>query len=147
MDIQLTEHFKLSEFIKSSYISAMPAGPIKRWYLAQQNLLNYDIFMSVFMLANRVLQPARYLLGECIHVNSGYRCNKLNSAVGGVEGSQHLLGLAADVTCDDNAKLYDILFNLDFDQLICYGPRENPRFIHVSYVSSQVNRHQVIFKK
>ena len=41
------------------------------------------------------------LRGECgglpIHILSGTRCEAWNEAVGGVPGSKHLLGLAADI--------------------------------------------------
>jgi uncharacterized protein YcbK (DUF882 family) len=44
------------------------------------------------------LEKLRSLCGDrAIHVNSGFRCNKHNVAVGGSEGSQHTLGLAADI--------------------------------------------------
>ncbi len=38
-------------------------------------------------LIDNVLDPARQLLGAPIYVNSGYRCEKLNKAVGGVTRS------------------------------------------------------------
>lgn len=43
------------------------------------------------------LEQLRALGQEPIIVNDGYRCPEHNEAVGGVSGSQHTLGLAADV--------------------------------------------------
>lgn len=48
-----------------------------------------------------ILQMIRSEVGGPLKINSGYRCEKHNSsrAVGGVRGSQHVLGKAADVSC------------------------------------------------
>lgn len=35
--------------------------------------------------------------GKAIRINSGYRCPSHNKSVGGVQNSQHVLGLAVDV--------------------------------------------------
>jgi uncharacterized protein YcbK (DUF882 family) len=43
------------------------------------------------------LQRLRLRLGRAITVLSGCRCAKHNAAVGGAAGSQHMLGLAADI--------------------------------------------------
>jgi len=40
-----------------------------------------------------------------IHISSGYRCPKLNKAVGGSRTSQHPKAQAADITMDDYSKL------------------------------------------
>lgn len=44
-----------------------------------------------------VFEPVRTLLAVPLHVTSGYRCVRLNSAVGGRPTSRHVLALAADV--------------------------------------------------
>lgn len=44
-----------------------------------------------------VLDIVRAYIGKPILVNSGYRCKKLNEMVGGVQGSMHTKGLAADI--------------------------------------------------
>ena len=43
-------------------------------------------------LIDNVLDPLRELYGKPIIVNSGYRCIKLNKAIGGAKNSQHLVG-------------------------------------------------------
>ena len=48
-------------------------------------------------LVQNLLDPLREAFGKPIVVNSGYRCHELNEAVGGVDGSYHLKGLAADI--------------------------------------------------
>lgn len=82
-----------------------------------------------------VLDPIRRMWGKPIIVNSGYRCPKLNAAVGGSATSQHMKGEAADITAGDpikNKKLFDMIAQsaIPFDQLI---DEKNYRWIHVSY--------------
>ncbi|MBR1486634.1 MAG: hypothetical protein IJ597_05205 [Synergistaceae bacterium] len=77
-----TKNFKVSEF-------ACKCGcqPNK----VQQSIIN-------------LCQKIRDKAGIPIRVNSGYRCEKHNAKVGGVKGSQHTLGLAADLSCAKGAK-------------------------------------------
>lgn len=82
-----------------------------------------------------VLDPIRRMWGKPIIVNSGYRCPKLNAAVGGSATSQHMKGEAADITAGDptkNKELFDMIARsaIPFDQLI---DEKNYRWIHVSY--------------
>lgn len=57
---------------------------------------NPALRMNGARFAADVFEPVRAILGA-LHVTSGYRCPRLNSAVGGQPASHHLLGLAADV--------------------------------------------------
>ena len=43
-------------------------------------------------------QKIRDALGVPVRVNSGYRCATHNAKVGGVKGSKHTLGMAADLS-------------------------------------------------
>lgn len=45
-----------------------------------------------------VLQYIRMRCGKAVNINSGFRTEPHNKAVGGVAGSQHLYGTAADIT-------------------------------------------------
>lgn len=61
--------------------------------------------------------------GRPIIVSSGFRCPKLNDAVGGSPNSAHLKGLAADFIAPKFGTPYDICqaivrHNIIFDQLI-----------------------------
>ena len=97
---------------------------------------------NVKALVSEVLDPVREKLGMPIVVNSGYRCEKHNKAVGGVRNSQHLRGEAADIHCADNERLKQLIIeNGKFDQLITY-----PTFLHVSYKRTGGNRHQRLKK-
>ena len=97
---------------------------------------------NVKALVSEVLDPVREKLGMPIVVNSGYRCEKHNKDVGGVRNSQHLRGEAADIHCQDNERLKQLIIeNGKFDQLIDYGS-----FLHVSYKRIGQNRHQRLKK-
>jgi len=101
-------------------------------------------------LVERVLDPLREAYDNPIVVDSGYRCPKLNKAVGGVSNSQHVTGEAADIRTlsdrpKDNRKLFDLIIKLKlpFDQLIDeYGYN----WIHVS-CSRKNNRGQILHIK
>ena len=47
----------------------------------------------------RRLQKMRDEIGQPLIINSGYRCETHNRAIGGAKDSQHLYGRAADVSC------------------------------------------------
>ena len=105
---------------------------------------------NIEALVANVLDPVREAYGKPIYVNSGYRCEKHNKAVGGVPKSQHMLGLAADISLrltayglqEELMKLVRIIvLQGRFDQLII-----SPTFLHVSYRRSGVNRHKVLRK-
>lgn len=95
-------------------------------------------------LVDNVLDPLREKFGKPIIVNSGFRCQVLNKAVGGVPSSQHTKGEAADIdtgTKEGNRELFDIIRKeLNFDQVI---DEKDFSWIHVSYKKSG-NRKQTL---
>lgn len=100
-----------------------------------------EVITRLDALIENLLDPIREAWGKPIKVNSGYRCPKLNKAVGGVGNSQHLYGEAADITTgtkDGNKALYEFIRkNYVFDQLI---DEKNYSWVHVSF--RMVNRNQ-----
>lgn len=92
-------------------------------------------------LIEAVLDPLREWYGKPIRVNSGFRCEALNEAVGGSDTSQHRLGEAADITVGTkkgNKKLFEyIKDNLPFDQLI---NESNFSWVHVSYREGRLRK-------
>lgn len=100
-------------------------------------------------LVHHVLQPLRDAMGHEVKIGSGYRCPRLNQAVGGVSNSQHLKGEAADL-CIDGDKMKGrkwftwIQSHCDFDQLILEHSKTGSYWVHVSYRSDGKNRKQVI---
>lgn len=103
--------------------------------------------VNILRLVNNVLDPLRTAWGKPIVVNSGYRCAKLNKAVGGASSSQHLTGQAADIEDasrrrEENKKLFELIIKLGlpFDQLINEFDYD---WIHVSF-SSTSPRKQIL---
>ena len=106
-------------------------------------------------IARDVFEPLREWVGGPIKINSFFRGEPVNTAIGGSKRSQHMKGQAIDI--DDtfghktNAEMYHyIKDNLDYDQLIWeFGDSENPNWVHVSYVTHRPNRKilTVAFKK
>ena len=97
-------------------------------------------------LVDHVLDPLREAWGAPVIVTSGYRCPRLNAAVGGAHRSQHTLGEAADIRTvsdlpEDNRRLRDLIISLGlpFDQLI---DEFDCDWLHVSYRPSP--RHQIL---
>ena len=100
-------------------------------------------------LIEQLLDPIRAAWGAPITVNSGFRAQLLNKAVGGVSTSQHLKGEAADITAGspaENKRLFDKIVELQkdgriaFDQLI---DESGYKWIHISYRAGK-NRNQIL---
>jgi len=128
---QISKNFTLTEFTKSH--TAAKNG-IK-------NIPNEKQEKSITLLVCRVLQPARDSFGKSITISSGFRSDELNAVVGGVSDSQHCAGEAADLKCEDNKLLFNIIReNGKFDQLI---NEYNYSWIHVSYREGN-NRGEVL---
>ena len=104
-------------------------------------------------IAEGLFEPLRKWVGGPIKINSFFRGEPVNTAIGGSKYSQHMKGQAMDI--DDtfghktNAEMYHyIKDNLDFDQLIWeFGDDENPNWIHVSYVTHRENRKKLTIAK
>jgi len=137
MATQLTKNFTMEELSHSNtaVLKGLKNSP-EEW---QQ--------INLKKLAMRLLQPLRDIYGEPFIINSGYRSQEVNEAVGGIPSSQHTKGQAADVQVKDPRKLLAALLKsgLDFDQAILYQDGRN-NFLHMSYNSGH-NRKQVLYSK
>lgn len=128
------KHFSIDELCKSKVADS----------LGIKNCPSTSEINSLTSLVDNVLDPLREKYGKPIIVNSGYRSIKLNKAVGSKQSSQHVKGQAADITAgskSENAKLFEILRTMDFDQLI---NEKDFSWIHVSYVKPP-NRRQILY--
>ena len=107
-----------------------------------------EIIEKLKVVATQV-QKVRDHFGKPLIISSGYRSEKLNSAIGGARNSQHTKGEAIDIQSTNgytNADIFNyIKNNLDFDQLIWeYGTRKEPKWVHISYKKSG-NRKQILY--
>lgn len=78
-------YFELREFLRSSQHPDIDNTP------------TFEIVDNLSELTERLLDSLRAAYGHPIRVTSGYRCSRLNEAVGGVPDSAHLYGHAADL--------------------------------------------------
>ena len=102
-------------------------------------------------LCMEVLQPLGDYLGKPVVISSGYRSEEVNRMVGGVKGSQHLKGEAADIHVENTEHLLKIMHFImeetDFDQLIWEKNKAGTQCVHVRYRRNGVNEHQVVSSK
>ena len=119
---RLSEHFTLEEMIFSSTAIR----------LSIDNSPSMPIVAHLTALAAG-LEKVRALLGAPMHIDSGYRCPSLNSAVGGAKESAHMTGYAADFTCQAFGPPLSIVQaivenGIKFDQCIQEGT-----WVHISF--------------
>ena len=134
--IRISKHISYKEATRSA--TALRLGI--------ENIPNEYQLQNMEMVAKKVFEPLREAVDAPIKINSFFRCEELNKAIGGSSKSQHCQGRAIDI--DDiyghvsNAFMYYyIKDNLDFDQLIWeFGTDDSPDWVHVSYVDEDSNR-------
>lgn len=139
MAIRISKNFTLEEFTASTTAKAKGIT----------NVPSTQQMANLCALVHHVLQPLRDAMGHDVKIGSGYRCPRLNQAVGGVSNSQHLKGEAADLCIDGDKtkgrKWFSwIQAHCDFDQLIWEHNAKGTYWVHVSYRSDGKNRKQVI---
>lgn len=119
-----------------------------------KNIPNDEERLNLIALVGAVLDPLRERYGKPINVSSGFRCRALNKNVGGVTGSQHCKGEAADIYSKEGAAANYELGRLIaergmFDQLIFENVGKNdllPKWIHVSWRRTGDNRQNILKK-
>ena len=83
------KNFKAEEFIASDTATRLGID---------NNIYDQEVLDNLMVVADKA-QEIRSLLGYPLKINSGYRCLKLNQAVGSKGTSQHLKGQALDFVC------------------------------------------------
>lgn len=140
MSTPVTMHFTMEELCASE--TAKKKGI--------NNKPNAQQMINLVYLCAYVLEPLRMAMKRPIKISSGYRCEALNKAVGGVYNSQHMKGQAADINIEGDMAFGRAVFDyirkhLTFDQLI-WEHSGSVYWVHVSYVYPDFgrNRKQVI---
>jgi hypothetical protein len=117
---QLTPNFSLAEMTTTSTgLPNIPTG------VTLQNLTH----------TAQQMEKIRAILGnKPIRVNSAFRSDAVNRAVGGVTTSAHSFGFAVDFVCPSFGTPYDVCVaiaesGLTFDQLI----HERRRWVHIGF--------------
>lgn len=145
----LSPHFELREFTESA--TARKHGLV--------NEPPAEAVENLRALCVHTLEPLREALKLLVIVTSGFRTKVLNDLLAhSSERSQHMLGQAADFYVSGHTestemgsrrelllKAFKLILTsecIDFDQLILY-----PTFIHVSFVSKERNRHNILLAR
>ncbi len=141
MNTNVTMHFTMEELYASATATAKGIN----------NKPSVQQMINLVYLTAYVLEPLRVAMNEPIKIGSGFRCQQLNKAVGGVYNSQHMKGQAADLCIDGDIQKGRKWFNyiknhLPFDQLIWEHNSKGTYWVHVSFVYPDFgkNRHKVI---
>lgn len=134
---------KISEHISYKEATFSPTAVAK----AIANEPNAVELQAMKEVAEMVFEPLRKWYNKPIKINSFFRSERLNTAVGGAKNSDHKFGRAIDMTAgskSENKKLFDwIKENVDFDQLI---NEHDFTWVHVSY-NIKKNRKQILVIK
>ena len=125
--VRLSQHFKLSEFLN-----------LRKY---PENIPTMQAVANLTYGCHLLLEPARLIAGPII-INSGFRCESVNKAVGGVRNSQHLKGQAADVRTQDPARfklLVDFLKSCEYTDQLLTGSG----WLHISWNPFASPRHYI----
>lgn len=144
-DIQLSPHFKLSEFTNSATASKYHIDNS----LSETCPIDAAIIDNLSKLCIHVLEPLRVAMGVPITIGSGYRCTTLNKLIGGVPHSMHLTGHAADIHIPDTKTgrkwMEWIIDNCQFYKIIWETADKHHFWIHVSYLEGENHNHVVSY--
>lgn len=132
------KHFNLEEFLTSSTARQKSIENLPSWEIIE-HLRELALF----------LDDLRDAWGSGIKVTSGFRNDKLNSKVGGVQNSIHKIGFAADIY-PANGKWEEFkrfvknwIKDKDFDQCII-EKKGKSEWIHIGlYNNSGQQRHNI----
>lgn len=139
------KYFELSEFVASDTAKKMGID----------NTPTFEQVERLMELTENFLEPLRTALGKPLIVESGFRCTKLNTSVGGSTTSAHLIGYAADITCPyisfnklvEFVKEWVLKANVKFDQLIIEtNPATGSQWLHVGYKDRFGRQRGQVFK-
>ena len=136
--MQLSKHFKLEEFEKSS--TAIRHGI--------ENKAGSGEIKNLTDLCYAVLEPVRAKFEKPIMITSGYRTEALCEILKSSKSSQHTKGEAVDFEIAGVSNLAIAMYisnHCDFDQLILeyYTGEPSAGWVHVSYKDGS-NRKQVL---
>lgn len=134
--MKISDNFYLKEFTRSA--------TAKR--IGIDNTPDEKVISNIKTLVNKLLQPIRDRIGTTVTINSGFRCETLNSILGGSKNSQHIDGNAGDIDSNviDLKELYKIIIEeFEFDKIIF----EFGEWIHISYIEGKNRNIKLIAEK
>lgn len=121
--VRLTPNFTLNELVASETATRMGID----------NTPSPAVRARLQNAAENMEEVRRILGGRPIVISSGYRCSRLNVAIGGASTSAHMSGDAIDFNCFAFGTPFEVCKALEgrlpYDQLI----HEYGRWVHISF--------------
>lgn len=122
------------------------------WELGINNTPTKEIKENIKELISW-LDPLREAWGSPIIVSSGYRCHKLNKAVGGSETSVHMIGYAVDLYPKNGrfesfcqfVKEYVQNNDLSYDQII-QEKAGKTKWLHIGLFNNKHQQRKMLFR-
>ena len=154
---KLSEHFTLGEMIKTNakgLDNTPPHGAVINLKNLCENWLE-DLRYSYNMLYGVPTREGQEAAEGPIIINSGYRSEAVNKAIGGVAGSNHLTGCAVDIKCfgiEQAIRYAAILLDIadgkkqDYDELLIERSPKGSYWLHFA-VRPKENRRKVAFMR
>ena len=133
-----SDYFSLQEFIKSATAARLKID----------NTPTNEILRNLQYGVSMILDPLRRIHLKPIIITSGFRCEKLNKAVGGVANSWHTKGNAADIHIKDEneaREIFDILKTLPSVDTVLFEHSRSSQWIHVQWDMTKTPRHHYNF--
>ena len=133
-----SDFFTLKELTKSSTATRLKID----------NTPNEEVFRNLQYGVQMVLDPLRRIHQQPIIITSGYRCEQLNKAVGGVPNSWHTKGNAADIHIkneNDAREIFQILKTLPSVDTALFEHSHQSQWIHVQWDMTKTPRHHYNF--
>ena len=131
-------YFKVREFIYSATAEKMGIS----------NVPNELIMANLSILANSLLLKPRMKMDIPFVISSGYRCEALNKAVGGVANSYHLQGKACDIVFSDKHHLQEaaklIVQQPLCDLVLVENAKSSHPWLHVQWSYTPRHKFQVL---
>lgn len=100
--------------------------------LGIDNTATYEIANNLELLANN-LELVRAELGYPLRINSAYRCEALNKAIGGAAKSDHIDGYAADFTCAEFGTPVEIVKRIESSAINFHQLIQEGKWVHISF--------------
>lgn len=133
-----SDFFTLDEFTRSSTAERLKIN----------NVPSDEVVNNIQYGVDMILDPLRRMFDRPIFISSGFRCDKLNAAVGGVAGSWHVKGNAADIvihSLGEAQAIFRLLQKLPSVDTCLFEHSRSSQWIHVQWDLTKNPRHHFNF--
>ena len=151
----MSKYFTFSELTKSSTADKLGIDNTPTDKTIQNNITELIEVLDGVREAWTIKCEKECWGNPAIVVNSGYRCDALNKAIGGSKTSAHSIGAAADIEPKNQHNKEFLSFleqylldnHIPFDQLLSEHPDKNgvPSWIHIGLKNRQGKQRRMVF--